>query len=99
MRLSLTVTPTLTSQLALEASPDAPPLAFIDDEPFLLELQGSLDPPKGEDPALELGMEGVRVGKLDLDNPVSPIPLRLEQRLTEALCTDPAGSTRRKNRS
>ncbi|BGP57568.1 hypothetical protein JCM8202_000472 [Rhodotorula sphaerocarpa] len=73
MRLSLTVTPTLTSQLALEASPDAPPLAFIDDEPFLLELQGSLDPPKGEDPALELGMEGVRVGKLDLDNPKKPV--------------------------
>lgn len=70
MGIPLKPTSLLAHQLASQGHADLPPLAFIDDEPFLLELQGSLDPPKGEDPALELGMDGVRVGKLNLENPV-----------------------------
>ncbi|POY76229.1 hypothetical protein BMF94_0424 [Rhodotorula taiwanensis] len=73
MGIPLKPTSLLAHQLASQGHADLPPLAFIDDEPFLLELQGSLDPPKGEDPALDLGMDGVRVGKLDLENPKKPV--------------------------
>lgn len=78
MQLPLELSPSLADQLASDQGQGVPPLAFIDDEPFLLELQGSLDPPKGEDADTTErlgGMSGVRVGKLDLENPVSPFPL------------------------
>lgn len=79
MQLPLEASPSLVEQLASDqGGQGVPPLAFIDDEPFLLELQGSLDPPKGEDSDTTErlgGMSGVRVGKLDFENPVSAFPL------------------------
>ncbi|GAA5878382.1 hypothetical protein JCM3774_002817 [Rhodotorula dairenensis] len=76
MQLPLELAASLGRQLGNDPRPGAPPLAFIDDEPFLLELQGSLDPPKGEDPDTTEhlgGMSAVRVGKLDFENPKKPI--------------------------
>ncbi|GAA5989010.1 hypothetical protein JCM10908_006267 [Rhodotorula pacifica] len=76
MQLPLVPTISLADHLTSEQADKPPPLAFIDDEPFLLELQGSLDPPKGEDADTTEqlgGMSGVRVGKLDLENPKKPI--------------------------
>ena len=76
MQLPLEPSASLADQLASDqGGQGVPPLAFIDDEPFLLELQGSLDPPKGEDADTTErlgGMSGLRVGKLDFENPVSP---------------------------
>ncbi|KAK4049241.1 hypothetical protein OIO90_005530 [Microbotryomycetes sp. JL221] len=61
-----------------------PPLTFIDDEPFLIELQGTLDHPiTGSDPS----MNGVVVGKLDLDMPSKPILKIAHHRLEGKLVT------------
>lgn len=85
MRLPLQPAPSLLSQLS-PSSPSSsstgtpshpdPPLVFIDNEPFLVELQGSLEGPTGEpsagQEASQAGtlMHGVRVGKVDLSDPV-----------------------------
>ncbi|GAA5865081.1 hypothetical protein JCM8547_007706 [Rhodosporidiobolus lusitaniae] len=82
MRLPLEPTSACTLQLASSfssSSPSDPPLVFIDNEPFLVELQGILGLPPGEQEQalLENGgrdeMEGVRVGKVDLSNPKKPV--------------------------
>lgn len=58
---------------SLDASISIPglPLAFIDDEPFLIELQGVLELPGGGRDGERGGMEDVKVGNLDLSEPVS----------------------------
>ncbi|BGP50940.1 hypothetical protein JCM10450v2_006866 [Rhodotorula kratochvilovae] len=79
MRLPLQPAPSLLSQLASPPSPTDPPLLFIGNEPFLVELQGSLEGPTGEECAGEeaskaaAAMEGVRVGKVDLSDPKKPV--------------------------
>ncbi|TNY18021.1 hypothetical protein DMC30DRAFT_449218 [Rhodotorula diobovata] len=88
MRLPLQPAPSLLSQLS-PSSPSSsstgtpshpdPPLVFIDNEPFLVELQGSLEGPTGEpsagQEASQAGtlMHGVRVGKVDLSDPKRPV--------------------------
>ncbi|BGP34660.1 hypothetical protein JCM10296v2_006482 [Rhodotorula toruloides] len=78
MRIPLTPAPAFLAQLAdtpSAPSPSDPPLIWIDSQPFLLELQGILEPPADEKGAGEAGeavgtsMEGVRVGKIDLADP------------------------------
>ena len=79
MRLPLQISPSFTSQLPLsESSPSDPPLLFIDQEPFIVELQGKLDLPEGEAEEDGLGagdeasrLRGSRVGKIDLSDPVN----------------------------
>ncbi|BGP10672.1 hypothetical protein JCM10049v2_006564 [Rhodotorula toruloides] len=82
MRIPLTPSPAFLAQLADPAStpsPSDPPLIWIDSQPFLLELQGILEPPADEKGAAEAGdavgasMEGVRVGKVDLADPKKPV--------------------------
>lgn len=74
MRLPLVPARSFLSQSALSSSD--PPLVFIDDEPFLVELQGSLEGPTGETSAGQEAskaadlIEGARVGKVDLSDPV-----------------------------
>ncbi|GAA5974301.1 hypothetical protein JCM11641_006723 [Rhodosporidiobolus odoratus] len=77
MRLELTPTPACQTQLAQPPpSVSDPPLVFIDSQPFLLELQGKLELPPNEieqaqrENAGRGEMEGVRVGKVDLSDPV-----------------------------
>jgi hypothetical protein len=79
MRLLLTPSPSLSTSLSLPPpTPSDPPLAFIDSEPFLIELQGTLELPGsasqgGGEPGGGGGggMESVWVGKMDLQEPVS----------------------------
>ncbi|BGP19312.1 hypothetical protein JCM10213_006201 [Rhodosporidiobolus nylandii] len=77
MRLPLAPTPACQLQLASPPNKDDPPLVFIDNEPFILELQGILEAPPGTaEEAQSEGrseMEGVRVGKVDLSDPKKPI--------------------------
>ncbi|PRQ75733.1 Ctf8-domain containing protein, partial [Rhodotorula toruloides] len=82
MRIPLTPSPAFLAQLADSSStpnPSDPPLIWIDSQPFLLELQGILEPPSDEKGAEEAGeaaaasMEGVRVGKVDLADPKKPV--------------------------
>ncbi|GAA5888966.1 hypothetical protein JCM6882_009698 [Rhodosporidiobolus microsporus] len=79
MRLPLTPTPACSLQLSTTPSSSDPPLAFIDNEPFLVEMQGILELPPGEqeEAARENEgrgeMEGVRVGKVDLSDPKKPV--------------------------
>ncbi|CDR45489.1 RHTO0S11e00738g1_1 [Rhodotorula toruloides] len=82
MRIPLTPSPAFLAQLADPSStpsPSDPPLIWIDSQPFLLELQGILEPPADEKGAGEAGdaagasMEGVRVGKVDLADPKKPV--------------------------
>ncbi|GAA5821577.1 hypothetical protein JCM11251_000916 [Rhodosporidiobolus azoricus] len=79
MRLPLLPTPACSVQLSTSSSSSDPPLAFIDKEPFLVEMQGSLELPLGEqeEAARENEgrgeMEGVRVGKVDLSDPKKPV--------------------------
>lgn len=70
-RLKLLATPNLSLSLASAAAGTTgqPPLAFIDDEPFLIELQGSLELPGGlVTDGIDMG--GTLVGKLDTSEPV-----------------------------
>ncbi|GAA5935000.1 hypothetical protein JCM1841_007079 [Sporobolomyces salmonicolor] len=99
MRLPLHPTSSLLSQLSSSASPSDPPLLFIDHEPFLVELQGTLQLPPGEaepgTPAPAVGgnalhaMAGARVGNVDLSDPKKPVLRiahhRLEGRLETLL--------------
>ncbi|GAA5895925.1 hypothetical protein JCM8208_005126 [Rhodotorula glutinis] len=77
MRLPLVPARSFLSQSALSSSD--PPLVFIDDEPFLVELQGSLEGPTGETSAGQEAskaadlIEGARVGKVDLSDPKKPV--------------------------
>ncbi|GAA6050972.1 hypothetical protein JCM3770_005349 [Rhodotorula araucariae] len=95
MRLPLHSAACLLAQLASPPSPSEPPLVFIDDEPFLVELQGSLEAPTGEECAGEeaskagAAMEGVRVGKVDLADPKKPILRIAHHRLEGKLETLP----------
>ncbi|GAA6036429.1 hypothetical protein JCM8097_003500 [Rhodosporidiobolus ruineniae] len=82
MRLQLNPTAACASQLSSLASSSStsdPPLLFIDKEPFLVEMQGQLELPPGEqeEAAKEnegrSEMEGVRVGKVDLSDPKKPV--------------------------
>lgn len=74
MRLPLVPAASFLSQLP--SNPSDPPLVFIDHEPFLVELQGSLEGPTGEPSAGQEAskagelIEGARVGKVDLSDPV-----------------------------
>jgi hypothetical protein len=77
MRLELLPTAACSFQLSsLSSSSNDPPLLFIDNEPFLVEFQGKLELPPGESEqaVAENGggdeMEGARVGKVDLSDPV-----------------------------
>lgn len=118
MRIPLTPSPAFLAQLADPAStpsPSDPPLIWIDSQPFLLELQGILEPPADEKGAAEAGdavgasMEGVRVGKVDLADPVSrgvlslafAWTLRSQRMLAEydVLLTDDVSPARRRNQS
>ncbi|KAL8290435.1 hypothetical protein RQP46_002693 [Phenoliferia psychrophenolica] len=74
MRLQLNSTLSLEDSLAQAGGGGAggPPLAFIDDEPFLIELQGSLELP-GSEKADGVDMGGTIVGKLDTTEPNKPI--------------------------
>ncbi|GAA5876460.1 hypothetical protein JCM1840_005545 [Sporobolomyces johnsonii] len=92
MRLPLHPTPSLLTQLSHSSTPSDPPLLFIDQEPFLVELQGSLQLPPGEDdhPADYMhAMAGTRVGNVDLSDPKKPVLRiahhRLEGRLERLL--------------
>ncbi|GAA5928235.1 hypothetical protein JCM3775_000550 [Rhodotorula graminis] len=77
MRLALVPAASFLSQPAPSASD--PPLVFIDREPFLVELQGSLEGPTGEPSAgIEASkaphlIDGARVGKVDLSDPKKPV--------------------------
>lgn len=73
MRLPLHPYPTLLP-LPLPAAPNAPPLLFIKEEPFLVELQGSLEI-EGR-PGVEGGreeMRGVQVGMVNFEEEVSAL--------------------------
>ena len=80
MRLPLHPTRAFLDQIANStshsAAPGAPPLLFIESEPFLVELQGSLELEgfPGVEGTMEL-MRGVQVGKVDLEVPVSSLAL------------------------
>lgn len=85
MRLELTPTAACTLQLSSPSSSSSdPPLVFIDDEPFLIEFQGKLELPPGESEqaaAENTGgdeMEGARVGKVDLSDPVRRVSLAIK---------------------
>ncbi|GAA5938204.1 uncharacterized protein JCM15063_000665 [Sporobolomyces koalae] len=82
MRIPLSISPSLETQLSTPSgSASDPPLVFIDQEPFIVELQGRLElppddqlpgggtDPTGGDEASRL--RGSRVGKIDLSDPVS----------------------------
>lgn len=74
MRLPLHTTPALLSSIQSHNATSAtkpPPLAFLDDEPFLIELQGSLELPGGHGEGAEHEMRGLDVGKIDFTEPVS----------------------------
>ncbi|GAA6010943.1 hypothetical protein JCM10207_004004 [Rhodosporidiobolus poonsookiae] len=79
MRLPLTPTEPCRLQLSTPSSSSDPPLLFIDNEPFLVELQGKLELPPGEEELARQenggrgAMEGVRVGKVDLSDPKKPV--------------------------
>ncbi|GAA5887063.1 hypothetical protein JCM5296_001583 [Sporobolomyces johnsonii] len=92
MRLPLHPTPSLLAQLSHSSTPSDPPLLFIDQEPFLIELQGSLQLPPGEDDHggdYMHAMAGTRVGNVDLSDPKKPVLRiahhRLEGRLEPLL--------------
>ncbi|GAA5980089.1 hypothetical protein JCM21900_005001 [Sporobolomyces salmonicolor] len=97
MRLPLHPTSSLLAQLSSSASPSDPPLLFIDHEPFLVELQGTLQLPPGEaEPGTPAvggnhlhAMAGARVGNVDLSDPKKPVLRiahhRLEGRLETLL--------------
>jgi len=74
MRLPLHTTPALIAAIQTDASNPTskqPPLVFLDDEPFLIELQGSLELPGGHGEGAPLEMRGLSVGKVDFSEPVS----------------------------
>ena len=72
MRLPLVPTEAYTNAIsAPQPSSTRPPLAFINEEPFLIELQGSLELPGGGTAGEGRGMAGVSVGKMDTSDPVS----------------------------
>ncbi|KAI5477620.1 hypothetical protein MNV49_006107 [Pseudohyphozyma bogoriensis] len=60
------------SNLNTTGSSSSPPLAFIDEEPFIVELQGSLEL-HGAAPDESQDMSDVVVGKIDLSEPTKPI--------------------------
>lgn len=74
MRLPLDPTPSFLYSLSHPPSASDPPLVFIDQEPFLVELQGSLEMPGGGHEGGEEEMRGVEVGKIDLSEPVRRAP-------------------------
>jgi hypothetical protein len=65
-RLPISLSPSVS--LPVASSSTSPPLAWIDEEPFIIELQGSLELPGSEKGAAD--MSGVIAGKLDLVQPV-----------------------------
>lgn len=69
MRLALEPTPAFTHELRY-APASEPPLVFLDQEPFLVELQGALEL-SGESGDASTGMHGVKVGKIDFSQVVS----------------------------
>ncbi|BGP26982.1 hypothetical protein Rt10032_c20g6297 [Rhodotorula toruloides] len=82
MRIPLTPSPVFLAQLADPASTSSasdPSPIWIDSQPFLLELQGILEPPADEKgtgegaQAAPASMDGVRVGKVDLADPKKPV--------------------------
>ncbi|GAA6003054.1 uncharacterized protein JCM10292_000314 [Rhodotorula paludigena] len=79
MRLSLEPAPSVLSQISASPEPSDAPLVWIDREPFLVELQGALEAPAGEEAAgteaseCARAIEGVRVGKVDLSDPKKPV--------------------------
>ncbi|KAK4046593.1 hypothetical protein OIV83_005963 [Microbotryomycetes sp. JL201] len=76
MRIPLELTAACTTQLSVATLSTDPPLAFIDNEPFLIELQGTLENPSHDPDSAVPGqdmMRGVQVGKLDLQVPTKPI--------------------------
>lgn len=80
MRVPLTPTPSFTHELRFPPDASDPPLVFLDREPFLVELQGALELPGASHGASDttsngdgIGeMRGVKVGKIDFEQPVSP---------------------------
>ncbi|SDA02929.1 BZ3500_MvSof-1268-A1-R1_Chr11-1g03222 [Microbotryum saponariae] len=82
--------PTLAFDLALLQRPSsgsAPPLVFIDEEPFLIELQGALElPHTGQEGTMEQ-LAGAHVGKIDIDEPHKPILRISHHRLEGKLVT------------
>lgn len=67
MRIPLVPTAAYLTAQSTAVDASAPPLAFIDNEPYLIELQGSLEVAGG---AGEGSMAGVSVGRMDLSDPV-----------------------------
>lgn len=68
MHLPLHPSPLLPSQISPPpAAAGQPPLAWLDSEPFLIELQGSLELPGRAGVELKEGeREGIKVGWVDL---------------------------------
>ena len=79
MRLPLVPTEGYTNAInAPSATGSRPPLAFINEEPFLIELQGSLELPGGGTEGGAGGMTGLSVGKMDTSDPVSSLDFPLD---------------------
>ncbi|KAK4690656.1 chromosome transmission fidelity protein 8, partial [Phenoliferia sp. Uapishka_3] len=89
MRLKLNPSQNLISTLSNPANSSSnppAPLAFIDNEPFLIELQGSLELPGGQ-VTQGIDMGGTIVGKLDTTDPNKPILIIAHHRLEGKLVT------------
>ncbi|KAM0791944.1 hypothetical protein ACM66B_004195 [Microbotryomycetes sp. NB124-2] len=92
MRIALEPTSACTTTLRCPPLSSAElPLAFIDNEPFLIELQGSLENPLHDTQDSSIAyddlMRGVQVGKLDLQVPTKPILRIAHHRLEGKLVT------------
>lgn len=83
MRLPLHSTDSLLTAITTLNEKGGQPLAFLDSEPFLIELQGSLELPGGHGEGSEQEMRGLSIGKVDFTEPVSYyLPLSHCQRLS-----------------
>ncbi|SCV73329.1 BQ2448_7255 [Microbotryum intermedium] len=65
----------------------ASPLVFIDEEPFLIELQGALELPNTGQEGSMRQLAGAHVGKIDFDEPHKPILRISHHRLEGKLVT------------
>ncbi|KAM0751167.1 hypothetical protein T439DRAFT_347745 [Meredithblackwellia eburnea MCA 4105] len=85
MRIPLNI----STELDLTNTPGLPPLAFIDNEPFLVELQGALELPGQPNPdeGLDQYLAEVNVGKLDTTDPSKPVLQVAHHRLEGRLVT------------